>query len=72
MVMKTVTVSKRYYHLQEAMIKWLTDHYGSGKWYRSDVGIPQDEKWAWDCVFGTTTFYFGDDETCTYFALRWS
>lgn len=71
MVMITVKFGKDRYHLQETMIKWCREHISANYGWRE----PNRERWGDDwgiaCAFGTTFFYFVDEEDAMFFKLRW-
>jgi hypothetical protein len=74
MAMTQIEVSKRQYHLNDAMINWCRNNIsGFGGWVYSD---PDDwhegRTWAVSSMFGNTTFYFVDDKDATVFVLKWT
>lgn len=65
-----IEFGKDRYHQQNDMILWCKDNIGSGGWQ-----VPMaltDHKWKIESMFGSSFFYFRDEQDAVLFSLKWS
>lgn len=69
----TVTLDKRYYHLQDDMKRWCEETFKTPTvWIHGrPERFPPDAAWAIDSMFGTTYFYFQREADAAWFTMKW-